>query len=124
MNKNLDSQWLTYNDPNSSMSGEFKIRPIDNDDYQNAIKELDSTAGNIDDIEYGKQLANIVGSHLISDWSGIDFHKDGTIHPTPYTPQNAADLLLLGNLGVEIFRWVVSSSMGIAANSQVHGGEV
>lgn len=122
MNKNFDSQWFTYNAPNSTMVGKFKIRPFNNEGYKNAMAALDCARDRIDDDEYIRQTAEIVSCHLIADWDEIDFIKDGVITPTPYNVRNAVDLFLTSNLGIEILKWIMLSSISLCINSQLMEG--
>lgn len=122
MNKNFDSQWFTYNTPNSTMVGKFKIRPFNNEGYKNAMAALDCARDRIDDDEYIRQTAEIVSCHLIADWDEIDFIKDGVITPTPYNVRNAVDLFLTSNLGIEILKWIMLSSISLCINSQLMEG--
>lgn len=118
MSVTLNAQWFTYNAPNSTMVGKFKIRPFNNDGYKNAMAALDCARDRIDEHEYIRQTAEIVGCHLIADWDEIDFIKDGVVTTPPYTVRNAVDLFLTGNLGIEILKWVMLSSINLCISSQ------
>lgn len=109
------SQWCEYKNDEGKVIAEFKIRGIAHKAYQVAIerannqvssKGFDVAQAVSTDKTYHDLLFQAVGCHLIEDWKGIAFRVDGKEMEQPFTPENACELLGMGDIGPIIFAFI------------------
>ncbi|MDV7526380.1 hypothetical protein R4527_02000 [Acinetobacter baumannii] len=118
------SKWCTFE--TAGGQAEFKIRGIGYKPFQVALekagnqissKGYDVMAKDENGKLYGELLFDAVGAHLIEDWKGVIFTEveDGEIVEIeqPYTPENASNLLNLGDIGIVIWSFIKEQAQKI-----------
>lgn len=120
MSNTSHSKWLVFKDQNSKDSARFKIKPLNNPEYSWAMVNLTLVSRDLSAVDFFNQFAEIVSHHLVIDWKNISFKEDGEVVNVNYSPANALKLFLMGNLGLEILNWVVTSAFSL--NSEMGEG--
>lgn len=120
MSNTSHSKWLVFKDQNSKDSARFKIKPLNNPEYSLAMVNLTLVSRDLSAVDFFNQFADIVSHHLVTDWENISFKENGEVVNVNYSPANALKLFLMGNLGLEILSWVVTSAFSL--NSEMVEG--
>ena len=120
MSNTSHSKWLVFKDQNSKDSARFRIKPLNNPEYSSAMVNLTLVSRDLSAVDFFNQFAEIVSHHLVIDWENISFKEDGEVVNVNYSPANALKLFLMGNLGLEILNWVVTSAFSL--NSEMGEG--
>ena len=120
MSNTSHSKWLVFKDQNSKDSARFKTKPLNNPEYSLAMVNLTLVSRDLSAVDFFNQFAEIVSHHLVIDWENISFKEDGEVVNVNYSPANALKLFLMGNLGLEILNWVVTSAFSL--NSEMGEG--
>lgn len=114
------SKWLVFEAPNSQPNARFKIKSLNNPEYSLAMVNLTLLSRDLSTADFFNQFAEIVSHHLVTDWENISFKENGEVVEVNYSPENALKLFLMGNLGLEILSWVVTSAFSL--NSEMGEG--
>ena len=120
MNNTSHGKWLVFEAPNSQPNARFKIKPLNNPEYSLAMVHLTLVSRDLSAVDFFNQFAEIVSHHLVTDWENISFKENGEVVNVNYSPENALKLFLMGNLGLEILNWVVTSAFSL--NSEMGEG--
>lgn len=120
MSNTSHSKWLVFEAPNSQSNARFRIKPLNNPAYSQAIVNLTLLSRNPPNVDLFNQFAEIVSHHLVTDWENISFKENGEVVDVDYSPKNALKLFLMGNLGLDILSWVVASASNL--NSEMSEG--
>ncbi|WP_151819436.1 hypothetical protein [Acinetobacter seifertii] len=132
------SKWREYVDKEGNVLAEFKIRGISYKPYQVALerannqitsKGYDVSKASKEDKLYGELLLEATACHLIEDWKGIVFgeqNEKGEIFETvpEYSSEHATKLLNDGDLGVQIWLFVLKEAEKIQKEADSYKDEV
>jgi hypothetical protein len=110
------SKWFVYNPDGKNEVGCFRIAPLSTSSIASAFSELSTkrAENKLDDIDYIKEYMEIIASKVILDWENVSFNTNSSdCDETPYTPENALNLLINGKSGTVIAAWVMDQAKSI-----------
>lgn len=111
------SKWFVYNPDGKNEVGCFRIAPLSTNSIVNSFAELSAKRAEkkLDDIDYVKEYIKIIASTVILDWENVSFSdSDSDCEETPYTPENAFNLLFNGKSGTVIAAWIMDQAKSLA----------
>lgn len=132
------SKWREYVDKEGNVLAEFKIRGMSYKPYQVALervnnqinsKGFDVSKATKEDKLYGELLLQAAACHLIEDWKGIVFgeeNESGEIIETApeYSPEHATKLLNNGDIGVQIWLFILKEAESLQKEADSYKDEV
>lgn len=125
--------WCEYKDEQGVVLAEFKIRGDRCQAYRVAIERANNqiSSNGFDVIEASDQhklfhelLLQAAACHLIEDWKGVEFEINGESKPVPYTPENACQLLEMGDIGPAIWVFVKQQAQQIQKDADESESDV
>lgn len=125
--------WCEYKDEDGSVLAEFKVRgdgykayrvAVERANNQIASNGFDVLGATADHKLYHELLLQAAACHLIEDWKSIEFKVDGEFKPIPYTPENACQLLEMGDIGPAIWVFVKQQAHQIQKDADESESEV
>ncbi len=110
------SKWFVFK-KDDVVFGCFRIRPINDPKFDKAIKMLETKKSifKMSDLQIGKDFAKIIAAYLIWDWENVEISKKGasSIDETRYSPEAAYQMLIYGDIGSELTKWILDKSQSI-----------
>lgn len=118
------SIWFDYKNSDDEVLARFKVNPIGIKQYQlslgvaiSADKKEPLTIDSITkDTKYDHEpIIEAVARHLLTDWENVElsFDKGLTYSIVEYSPENALNLMLNGDLGTEISNFVIDKAKSL-----------
>ncbi|EPQ3875574.1 hypothetical protein LHN13_003664 [Acinetobacter baumannii] len=111
------SKWFVFK-KNDQVFGCFRLKPFTDPEFDKAYKMLCTKKSifRMSEVKVAHEFTKIIATHLIQDWENIELSPTGVAgeKETRYSPQNAYQLLMLGDIGPEIATWILEKSKSIA----------
>ncbi len=113
---NDKSKWFVFK-KDEVVFGCFRIRPINDPKFDKALKMLETKKSifKMSDLQIGKEFAKIIATYLIWDWENIEISRTGIASKdeTRYSPDAAYQMLIYGDIGSELTKWILDKSQSI-----------
>lgn len=124
-----DAQWSDFKRSGETLA-RFLIRPLSDARYQVAVERnqlgLRSDGFDIADIpenakSWLQRDAEAAAYYLIADWEGLEDEGGNAI---AYTPERAAEILMMADVGLELWAWVKAEAARIEEEAENDAAEM
>lgn len=111
------SKWFVYKLENGQEFGCFRIKPYNSPACAAALRDLvvKKTIFKMSEFKYAQEYLKIIAKHVIQDWENLVFLQPTgeSKGETPYSLENAYELLMHGDPDMNISNWIVEKSKSI-----------
>ena len=111
------SKWFVYELENGQEFGCFRIKPYNSPACAAALRDLivKKTIFKMSEFKFAQEYMRIIAKHVIQDWENVVFITSaGEVEgETPYSPENAYQLLMHSDPDMNLASWIVEKAKSI-----------
>lgn len=111
------SKWFVYKLENGQEFGCFRIKPYNSPACAAALRDLvvKKTIFKMSELKIAQEYMKVIAKHVIQDWENLAFITSaGEVEgETPYSPENAYQLLMHSDPDMNLASWIVEKTKSI-----------